>query len=98
MAVKDVTTEGGEAALEEFRRIGLDAMLEKYGRGRSTRWYLKVGTRRYDQKVLVRAAHAHQGLGDLPPRGPGRFNAAQARRHLGGTLGYGSLAENPSMH
>ena len=88
MAVKDVTTEGVEAALEEFRRIGLDAMLEKYGGGRSTRWYVEVGTRRYDQKVLVRAAHVHQGLGDLPPRGPGRSNAGQARGHIEGRLGY----------
>ena len=79
---------GIETALEEFRRIGLDGMLEKYGGGPSTRWYVEAGTRRYDQKVLVRSAHVHQGLGDLPPRGPGRFTAGQARRHLEGRLGY----------
>ena len=31
MAVKDVTMAGVETAREEFRRIGLDAMLENYG-------------------------------------------------------------------
>ena len=44
--------------------------------------------RRFDQKVLLRAAHVHEGLGELPPRGPGRFNARDARRHLEVNLGY----------
>ena len=85
MAVKDVTMAGVETALEEFRRIGLDAMLENYGGRPSTRWYVEVGSRQYDQKVLVRAAHVRQGLGELPPRGPGRFNAGQAKYYLPAT-------------
>ena len=44
MAVKDVTGAGVETALEEFRRIRLDAMLEKYGGRPSTRWYVEVGS------------------------------------------------------
>ena len=88
MAVIDVTRKGVESALEEFRRIGLDAMLEKYGGAPSTRWYVEVGDRRFDQKVLLRAAHVHEGLGDLPPREPGRFKARDARRHFEVTLGY----------
>ena len=88
MAVKDVTEKGVKLALEEFRRIGLDAMVERYGGRPSTRWYVEVGGQRFDQKVLLRAAHVHDGLGELPPRGPGRFNAEQARRHFKGKLGY----------
>ena len=83
-----MTKRAVESALDEFRRIGLDAMLERYGGGPSTRWYVEVGGRHFDQKVLLRAAHEHEGLGELPPRGPGRFKSRDARRHLAGTLGY----------
>ena len=74
MAVKDVTVDRVEAAIEEFHRTGLEAMLEKYGGGPSTKWYLEVGSARYDQKLVVRAAHVLQGLGNLPPLVPGRFH------------------------
>ena len=84
MAVSEITKPGVDWALEEFRRIGLAAMLKEYGGRASTRWYVKVGHRHFDQKVLLRAAHRREGLGDLPPQGPGRFNAAAARRHLTG--------------
>ena len=57
MAVEDISKPGVESALDEFRRIGLDAMLEKYGGRHSTRWYVEVGGRYFDQKVLLRAAH-----------------------------------------
>ena len=57
MPVKDVTREGVEAAIEEFHCTGLEAILEKYGGGPSTKWYLEVGSARYDQKLVVRAAH-----------------------------------------
>ena len=67
LTVKDVTTHGVEAAIEQFRRTGLEAMLEKYGGGPSTKWYLEVGRSRYDQKLVVRAAHVLQRLRDLPP-------------------------------
>ena len=87
MAVKDVTTDGVEAAIEEFRRTGLDAMLEKYGGGPSTKWYLEVGSARYDQKLVVRAAHVLQGLGNLPPLVPGDFTAGHSRHRLE-RLGY----------
>ena len=87
MAARDVTKPGVEAALEEFRRIELDAMLERYGGRPSTRWFIKVGSRYFDQKVLLRAAHEHDQLGPLPPRGVGRFNAGQAKRQFE-RLGY----------
>lgn len=87
MAVTDVTREGVELALREFRRIGLEAMLAKYGGRPSTRWYVKVEHHHFDQKVLLRAAHRRQHLGELPPHGPGRLHAQQARRHFT-ALGY----------
>ena len=87
MAVRDVTREGVELALREFRRTGLEAMLAKYGGRPSTRWYVKVGHHHFDQKVLLRAAHRRQHLGELPPHGPGRLHAQQARRHFT-ALGY----------
>lgn len=82
MAVRDITGTGVESALEEFRRIGLDAMLDEYGGGRSTDWYAQVGNRLYDQKLLIRAAHVHQGYEPLPPHGPGSFHARQATSRL----------------
>ncbi len=92
MAVSDITEIGVDLAVAEFKRTGLDAMIEKYGGGRSTRWYVEVGSWRYDQKLIARAAHVHEGFGELPPRGPGRFQANESRRHLSEVLGY-SIAE-----
>ena len=47
----DIQRTGVGSALEEFRRIGLDAMLDKYGGRPSARWYVEVGNQRFDQKV-----------------------------------------------
>ena len=82
MAVNAVTKASVQSALEQFRRTGLQAMLERYGGGPSTRWYVRVDHLLYDQKLVVRAAHVIQGLGDLSPRGPGSFDAGQARSLL----------------
>ena len=57
-------------------------MLEKYGGGPSRDWYAEVGNWVYDQKLLLRAAHVHQGFEELPPRGSGRFHARQATSRL----------------
>ena len=92
MALKDVTRNGVDQALDEFNRIGLDGMIEKYGGGASTKWYIQhrnhpSGRNRLsDQKVVLRAAHQHDGFGPLPA-GPGTFTADHARRHLE-QLGY----------
>ena len=88
MAVTDITRKGVDLALQEFSRIGLDAMIEKYGGGRSTKWYVEAGNWRYDQKLIARAAHVHEGFGELPPLGPGRFHANESRRQLRDVLGY----------
>ena len=44
-----------------------EPMLEKYGGGASKKWYLKIDNHHYDQKLIIRAAHVHQGLGELAP-------------------------------
>ena len=53
MAVKDVTKDAVESALKEFRRTTLEAMLDKYGGGPATKWYVQVDSRLYDQKLVV---------------------------------------------
>ena len=87
MAVKDIGKRAVEATIEEFDRIHREGMLEKYGGGPSRRWYLKVGDSLYDQKLIIRAAHVHRGLGELAPQGEIRFNASEAKGQLE-CLGY----------
>lgn len=81
MSLRDVKKEYVKRAIEEFDEIHVDGMLRKYSGGKSTRWYIECGGERYDQKLVLRAAHEWQGLGPLPS-GRGTFNADQARRHL----------------
>ena len=67
MAVKDIGKDAVEYAVAEFARLRQRAMLEKYGGGASKKWYLKIDNHHYDQKLIIRAAHVHQGLGELAP-------------------------------
>ena len=78
MALEEITREGITLAIDEFERIGRDAMLNKYRGGRARTWYVYG---KYDLKLTCRAAHEHQGLGPLPP-GPGTFKTYDARDHL----------------
>lgn len=82
MALKDIGKRAVEDAIEEFDRIHREGRPAKYGGGPSRRWYLKVGDRLYDQKLIIRAGHVHQGLGELAPQGKVRFNASEAREQL----------------
>ena len=82
MAVREIGRDAVEAALKEFRRRGRNAMLTKYGGGPSTHWYIEIRGSHFDQKLVIRAAHEHQGLGRL-----GDFNAGQAKSRLE-RLGY----------
>ena len=78
MALEDITRAGIVLAIDEFERIGRDAMLEQYRGGRARNWYVDG---EYDLKLTCRAAHEHQGLGPLPP-GRGTFRTYDAREHL----------------
>ena len=66
------------AAIQEFGSKKLKGMLEKHGNGPSTKWYICFKDRLYDQKLILRAAHAHAG-------GKSRlgFKARESRRYLG---------------
>ena len=81
MSLKDVTREGVEKALQEFDRIGRDAMFAKYGGRPSTRWHIEHEGNYYDQKLVLRAAHQIQGLGSVPS-GRGTFTTLQGRKHV----------------
>lgn len=81
MALKDINRDSVLMAIKEFKKIGKDAMLEKYGGGQSRWMYIYHDGCRYDLKVTVRAAHEIQGLGKLPP-GEGTFTAGQAELKL----------------
>ena len=81
MALGEVTREAVERALREFDREGREAMLERFGGGPSTKWYVRRFGKHYDQKLVLRAAHELSGLGPLPS-GRGTFTAAHARRFL----------------
>ena len=81
MTLLAITKEAVEEALQQFDHQGREGMLEQYGGGLSTRWYIRHSGEHYDQKLVLRAAHEIAGLGVLPP-GPGTFNASQARRFL----------------
>ena len=81
MALKDILRKFVIQAIEEFDKIGRDKMLDKYGGGASTKWYILYNGKRYDQKLICRAAHRLQGLGKLPA-GRGTFTAGHAQRKL----------------
>ena len=73
MALKDIRRESVIQAIEEFDDIGRNKMLGKYGGERSKKWYIFYKGC-YDQKLICRAAHHLQGLGDL-----GDFKALESR-------------------
>ena len=81
MALKDITQRDVERALKGFDRLCIDAMLKKYGGGRSTHWYVLYEGECYDQKLILRVAHELADLGPLPS-GKGTFTAAEAKRWL----------------
>ena len=58
-------------------------MVDRYGGTRSTRWFVELGDRRFDRKVLLRAAHVHDGVGEMSQsqEDPRRMNAGEAERH-----------------
>ena len=64
------------AAMQEFDKKRLKAMLKKYGGEKSTKWYIHLNGRFYDQKLIIRAAHAL------------KFTAEESKRHLENNLGF----------
>ncbi len=66
MAISDVTKEAVFKAVDEYRALGQNAFLEKYGFGKSTRYLLRVDGEDFDSKAIVGAAHGYA----LPEAGP----------------------------
>lgn len=84
MAFGDVTREGVESACKEFDRVGRDAMLAKYGGRPSSKLYIEHKGKYYDQRLILRAAHALQFSKLLPIKRGAKenFTTYQIRRHL----------------
>lgn len=66
MALSNVTKEAVLEAVDEFRALGQDAFLERYGFGKSTRYLLRIDGNDFDSKAIVGAAHGYA----LPELGP----------------------------
>ena len=67
MALRDITRNAVVKAIQEFDRLELEKMCERYDGTPSRKWYVQYGKKRYDQKLLLRAAHQLNELGPLPP-------------------------------
>ena len=81
MALRDIDKQMVEVSIKQFDCLGRDGMLDRYGGGASTRWYVYFNNRYYDQKLLLRGAHELGGLGSFP-LGKKPFTAAQATKQL----------------
>ena len=51
------------AAVAEYKALGRDVFLRRYGFGKARRFFLKIGGRRYDSKAIVAVAFRHQYKG-----------------------------------
>ncbi len=65
------------AAMREFNSKGLTDMITEHGGGGSVKWYIRFQDRRYDQKLILQAAHAHAGGTSTLV-----FKAGESRRYL----------------
>jgi hypothetical protein len=67
VALRDLTSrEAVESALDEFDVLGRDAFLQKYGFGRSRRYFVRRGGKHYDSKAIVGAAVGFEHPEDGP--------------------------------
>ena len=74
---KHIRKEHVLAAIDEFDCTGVKPMLKKYKCKRSTRWYICFKSRLYDQKLILRAAHADAGRTSTLV-----FKAGESRKHF----------------
>ena len=57
MSLADLTANSVRLAIDEFRRIGREAFLKKYGFGRGVRYFLSDSDDLVDSKAVAGAAH-----------------------------------------
>ena len=73
MALGDLTDRNAVlAALAEFKRLGRDDFLQKYGFGKSMRYFVLFRGQCYDSKAIAGAAHGYQ-FPDIGPLRSGDF-------------------------
>lgn len=77
MALSDVTKLAVYQALDEFDAIGRNAFLEKYGFSKARSYYVVRGSKRYDSKAIMGAAHGY-ARPDLGPLRPQNFSGGEA--------------------
>jgi HNH endonuclease len=66
MSLRDITDPAVRSAIEEFRRLGRDSFLARYGFGRARDYFLLDEGERFDSKAIAAAAHGIQ----FPHAGP----------------------------
>lgn len=89
MALSDVTSDSVLLAVAEFKQLGRDAFVKKYGFRRARGYYLVIDGEEYDSKAILGAAHGHLGNGSVP-LGPKDFSGGDRRvvPILEGKLGF----------
>src|SRR5664279_1464071 len=68
MAFSDLTEDSVRRALSQFREIGRDAFLERYGFGKARGYFVVDGNLLCDSKAVAGAAHGF--LRGMAPLGP----------------------------
>ena len=86
MGKNDVTHVDVVKAIAEFDKLGRDAFLDKYGMKKATGYLLHYGSKEYDSKAILAAAHGfHPGFQPLPwdAFNGGEADAVKYLRRLG---------------
>jgi len=76
MALADLTEDSVRRALAQFRELGRDAFLERYGFGKARGYFVVDGDLLCDSKAIAGAAHGF--LRGMAPLGPNISAVANA--------------------
>jgi 5-methylcytosine-specific restriction enzyme A len=99
VALRDLTAEAIESTVAEFDVLGREAFLAKYGYGEAKRYFLVIGSRRYDSKAVAGVACGHvNGQSALRNNefSGGEQQVATRLRSLGFDVVAGSSTRNPT--
>jgi 5-methylcytosine-specific restriction protein A len=75
VALSDLTQGAVQAALDQFRDLGREAFLERYGFGKARSYFVLQDGLPYDSKAIAGAAHGF--LNGLSPLGPDNFSGGE---------------------
>ncbi|MFF8629412.1 HNH endonuclease [Streptomyces werraensis] len=96
MGLGDIGYDHVIAATEEFRRLGRDTFLQRYGFGRSRSYEMVLDGRRYDSKAIAGVAHGY-ATGDFLRAADfsgGAATVARCLRELGFVVETGTPSRN----